>query len=331
MICTRLDAPIVLAHGLFGFRRIGLGRFTLSSYYRGIPEFLRAAGNRVFLSHVPPISGVKERARVLAREIEHAFPGESVHIIGHSMGGLDSRQLLADPTWSRRILSLTTIGTPHLGSSIADLARRRAGRVYRILHMLGVEHRGFHDVSRRAARAVSRSKFKPEGIPCFSIAGLPAVEDICWPLRPFHDILLELEGPNDGLVSAESAHAFGTPLADWPVDHFRQMNWMAPRIGVSSEAAILGLHAKVLANLEAQGFPTSAPLPELDQWVARWDQQRLSDESRGFRLRRIWPVLNAVRAVEQNGHGHVSEHVGRGPATVQEPVDRQQNGDLVRR
>ncbi len=330
MICPRLDAPIVLAHGLFGFRRIGLGRLTLTSYYHGIPDFLRAAGNRVFLSHVPPIAGVKERAKALGLEIELAFPGESVHLIGHSMGGLDARHLLSDPEWSRRILSITTIGTPHLGSSIADLARHKVGRVYRLLRMLGVRHRGFHDVSRRAARAVSRSTFKPEGTPCFSIAGVPAIEDVCWPLRPFHDILLELEGPNDGLVSAESAHAFGTPLPDWPIDHFRQMNWMAPRYGVSSEAAILPLHASVLANLEAQGFASSAPLPGVEAWVERWERRRLSRESRGFRLGRLWPVFNPRGAVEKNGHGHVAEDVGRGPAAVEEPIDREKHGDLVR-
>ena len=33
--------------------------------------------------------------------------------------------------------------------------------------------------------------------------------------------------------------------------------------------------------------------------------------------------------VEQDGHGHVSQDVRGGPAAVEEPVDRQQHGDLV--
>src|SRR4051794_20688124 len=44
---TTLSAPIVLAHGLFGFERLGLGRFTWACYFRGIPEFLQSLGNRV--------------------------------------------------------------------------------------------------------------------------------------------------------------------------------------------------------------------------------------------------------------------------------------------
>ena len=38
MMCPRLHAPIVLAHGLFGFDQIALGRLTLATYFRGIPE-----------------------------------------------------------------------------------------------------------------------------------------------------------------------------------------------------------------------------------------------------------------------------------------------------
>src|SRR5579864_7575531 len=116
---ARLQSPIVLAHGLFGFERIGVGRLTVASYFRGIPQSLRADGNRVFSAQVPPIAGVALRARRLGEQIEAAFPGEAVHLIGHSMGGLDARLLAADPDWSGRVLSLTTIATPHLGTILA--------------------------------------------------------------------------------------------------------------------------------------------------------------------------------------------------------------------
>ena len=45
------------------------------------------------------------------------------HIIAHSMGGLDSRFLIThlQPEEDNRVLSLTTIGSPHRGSPIADL------------------------------------------------------------------------------------------------------------------------------------------------------------------------------------------------------------------
>src|SRR3954466_13630951 len=105
-MCLRLQAPIVLAHGLFGFNQIGLGRLTLAAYFRGIPEWLRAAGNRVLVTKVPPIAGVEARAKRLGDETAPASPEEPVHLIGHSMGGLDARMLLSDPSWSGRVLSL---------------------------------------------------------------------------------------------------------------------------------------------------------------------------------------------------------------------------------
>jgi triacylglycerol lipase len=323
LIRTRLDAPIVLAHGLFGFRRIGLGKFTITAYFRGIPEALRAAGNRVAVTRVPAIAGVKLRAKVLAEQIDLAFPGQPVHLIGHSMGGLDARQLVADPAWAARVLSLSTIGTPHLGSAIADCARLRVGPVYRLLRTLGVEHRGFHDLTRRAARAVNRKGFSPEGVLCYCVAGDPEFDDLFWALRPFYEILDGLEGPNDGLVSVESALAFGQPLPKWPVDHFRQMNWHTTPRGPSSTASILQLFDAVLANLADQGFGSVAPE---------------GDAALPSRKRRPPSVLDALqgrawfgRPVEKNGHGHVAEDVGGGPAAVEEPVDGDQHRDLVGR
>jgi triacylglycerol lipase len=257
-MCVCLPSPIVLAHGLFGFDQLRMGPLRLSAYFRGIPEWLAAQGNRVVVTRVPPISGLDRRARHLGKQIQAAFPGEPVHIIGHSFGGLDARWLLADPAWSGRVLSLTTIGTPHLGSALADFAKLRLGRIYDQLQRLGVDLRGFHDVTRRSARAFHRRTPAPGDVACFSVAGDPSAEDVCWPLRRLHAALTELEGPNDGLVSVESAVAFGTPLTIRPIDHLRQMNWLSPegpaRLGPSPA---LGLYAEVLENLASHGFGVS--------------------------------------------------------------------------
>ncbi len=252
VICPRLDAPIVLAHGLFGFTRIGLGRWTLAVYFRDIPELLRAAGNRVLVSRVHPTAGVARRAWKLKQRIETAFPDESVHIIGHSMGGLDARMLLADPSWRRRVLSLTTIGTPHLGSSLADVSRLRMVKIYRMLERVGLDHNGFFDVTRKISRERHERLPLPDDIPCFSIAGTPSQWDVSRPLKRFHEALLEWEGPNDGLVSVESAEAFGTPLPSWPLDHFHQLNWFNPPVPV------LPLYADLLVRLAALGFGDEA-------------------------------------------------------------------------
>ncbi len=249
----RLDAPIILAHGLFGFSRIGLGPLTLTSYFRGIPDALRAAGNRVLVTRVHPIAGVEFRSRRLGYRISTAFPDEPVHIIGHSLGGLDARGLVADPAWRHRVLSVTTIGTPHLGTFLADFAKLRVGRVYRLLDRMGLDPRGFLDITRLSARRFHRRFNQPDDLPCFSLSGDPPPTEVTWPLRRLHEILSELEGPNDGLVSVRSAEAFGTPLPAWPADHLRQMNWMTPSAN-STCPPIPELYARILNELARLGF-----------------------------------------------------------------------------
>jgi triacylglycerol lipase len=170
------------------------------------------------------------------------------------MGGLDARQLLVDPAWQKRVLSLTTVGTPHLGTSLADFAELRAGRVFRLMAALGVDPQGCRDITRRAARRFHRRLMVPESVPCFSVAGDPASETVCWPLQRTHAALLELEGPNDGLVTVDSALAFGTPLPTWPIDHFRQINWLARGETDSLASPPIELYRSVLAHLASLGF-----------------------------------------------------------------------------
>jgi triacylglycerol lipase len=257
-IFARLEAPIVLAHGLFGFTRIGLGPLTLTSYFRGIPEALKAVGNRVLVTRVQPIAGVEHRARRLGEQIVGAFGDEPVHLIGHSMGGLDARRLLADESWRERILSVTTIGTPHQGSSLADFAKLRVGRVFRLLEGLKIDTQGCLDVTRMAARRFNERFAPPASIPCFSVAGDPLAQNVCWPLRRLYEVLAEIEGPNDGLVSVESANAFGRPLPCWPVDHLRQVNWLVAPVHGTVERPPLELHAEIVEHLASLGFASRA-------------------------------------------------------------------------
>lgn len=261
VLFARLDAPIVLAHGLGGFSRIGVGPVTFTTYFRGIPQALETAGNRVLVTRVPPLAGVETRSGRLGEQIERELGDQPVHLIGHSMGGLDSRRLLADPSWRRRILSLTTIGTPHLGSWLADFAKLRVGRIYRLLERVGVDPRGCLDVTRGEAGRYHDRNPAPTDIPCFSVAGEPTVESVCWPLRRFHSILGELDGPNDGLVSTQSALAFGTPLPIWPADHLRQLNWLMNGWAHYIGPLPLELYAQIIAHLASLGFGRQEPQP----------------------------------------------------------------------
>jgi hypothetical protein len=90
-------------------------------YFRNLPEKFPDA----LFPEVPVAGTVEARAQALAGQIAQRFPSGELHIIAHSMGGLDARFLLsrnlqglANPG---RVISLSTIATPHHGSPVADL------------------------------------------------------------------------------------------------------------------------------------------------------------------------------------------------------------------
>src|SRR5262249_21527275 len=120
MTLPTLKAPIVLVHGLCGYDQIKIGNWLVADYWPGIPALYRSAANRVLTVRLSPTAAVATRAGQLRAAIRAAFPGEAVHLIAHSMGGLDSRYMISRLGMADRVLSLTTIGTPHRGSPFAD-------------------------------------------------------------------------------------------------------------------------------------------------------------------------------------------------------------------
>jgi triacylglycerol lipase len=106
----------VLAHGLGG---------SVDSYDPAIVEALRADGFYVLRDAVPPVESVAVRAASLRTQVDTFIAGsqlDRVHVIAHSMGGLDARYLISTLGYAPKIKSLTTLQTPHRGSPLADIA-----------------------------------------------------------------------------------------------------------------------------------------------------------------------------------------------------------------
>jgi len=108
---TKTRYPIVLAEGLGGI-----------DFFQ-VAEALRAGGATVFLTTVDPGNSSTVRGQELLDQIEDvlAMTGASkVNLIGHSQGGLDARYILG--TKPQVLASVTTVGTPHQGTPVADVA-----------------------------------------------------------------------------------------------------------------------------------------------------------------------------------------------------------------
>jgi triacylglycerol lipase len=107
---------VVLAHGFGG---------TADDWDPAIQAAIEADGHAVLRTSVPPVEGVEERAAALVPQIDPflaATGATQVHVIAHSMGGLDARYAISSLGLAPKVASLTTISTPHAGTPLADLA-----------------------------------------------------------------------------------------------------------------------------------------------------------------------------------------------------------------
>ena len=81
---------VVLVPGLFGFDQLGG-----VDYFNGVAGHLEQTfpGLCVKAAKTDPLGTVATRADTLAQQIGQLFGAENVHLVAHSMGGLDARFL----------------------------------------------------------------------------------------------------------------------------------------------------------------------------------------------------------------------------------------------
>ncbi|KAF8846205.1 alpha/beta-hydrolase [Paxillus ammoniavirescens] len=228
-------APLVFCHGLLGFDSVTIGPAIAPlqvSHWRGIKEILEANGCEVLVTRVPATSSPVDRAKVLEEKISETYPGRAVHLIGHSMGGLDCRYLISHLTNRNfRVLSLTTIATPHHGSSFAShflaLASTHLPAVLALLELLpngGGDGKAFECLTREAMKEFNKNTPDIEGVRYFSW-GAEYDPGLIDPWKYPHSIISAQEGPNDGLVSVQSAR-WGTDLGTLRnVNHLDLVGW----------------------------------------------------------------------------------------------------------
>jgi triacylglycerol lipase len=124
------NTPIIaLLPGLFAFDRLLFWRM-----FSGVKQRLERNGCLVIQVKTDPVASIRDRSIGIANQIDsfisetlpHYWSCEenrkSIHLIGHSMGGLDAR-FLASPgglNWGDRVVTVTTLATPHRGSPAAD-------------------------------------------------------------------------------------------------------------------------------------------------------------------------------------------------------------------
>jgi triacylglycerol lipase len=238
--------PVVLVHGLFGFDQVGVPGVKVH-YFRGIVDHLTSLGCHAHAVRLARAASVPERAKMLVAQID-ALGHERIDIIAHSLGGLDARYAVAKLGLASRVRSLVTIGTPHRGSPLADLATDgplALGR--KAIAALGVPLSAVDWLTTSALEQFNQDVADVAGVRYACVVGgirAPSTP-VSLAIAPAHAYLRRVAGPNDGLVPMASQY-WGETLAEIEADHFEQIGWRMPMRG-SFDA--LAMYAFVVARL----------------------------------------------------------------------------------
>jgi triacylglycerol lipase len=148
---------------------------------------------------------------------------------------------------------LTTLGTPHRGTSFADWGVSRFARILRpILTGIGLPVQGFYDLTQANCKSFNEKVLDVLNVRYFSIGGRHDGHFLHpeWYL-PYR-IVSQQEGDNDGIVSVTSA-TYGESFDLWEGDHISLVNWLSPmhrlRYGKRDPASRYGAILGRLADL----------------------------------------------------------------------------------
>ena len=207
--------PIVLVHGA-GFRDSNVG----INYWGRIPQTLKDKGAKLYYGGTDGWCSIEQGAKDLKAAVNKVLKqtgSAKVNIVAHSKGGLEARYMISSLGMADKVASLTTISTPHRGSKTMDsllespdVLVKGVGAAGSLVRFVWGDRRpdfyaGVTSLRTEDVKAFNKKNPDKAGVYYQSFAGeLPV---------PANDIILALtasmiandEGPNDGMVSVESA------------------------------------------------------------------------------------------------------------------------------
>jgi pimeloyl-ACP methyl ester carboxylesterase len=201
---------------------------TANDYFAEYRDFFAGQGCEVGTAEFPPDGTIEERGLILRDQLDR-FRGKNggvaIDIVAHSQGGLDARYALRSLKLAG-VRTLTTIGTPHMGTPLADWVvrtREQETWVYWALRLVGR-----YDL--QALRFAG--EFQPSFIERVSdrlsaVAGVryASARGVCKRDCRWYFGLLDWWvgiGQGDGVSPGESQR-FGQDLGTYDLDHLSQV------------------------------------------------------------------------------------------------------------
>src|SRR5689334_19387592 len=257
--------PIVLAHGIARFDiliEILRTRFEVPEtefedrfqYFKLIKTHLESHGFQVFHPNEDFAGPVDLRADQLRSRVNEALASTGapkVNIIAHSMGGLDARHMIVDKGMADKVGNLVTIGTPHLGTILADHVIDHGGFFLKQLLRPIVNLDGFDDLRITACDEFNRRAEHQEATNDVNYHTFAAAEELAMvflPLAQSWIFIRDHAGRNDGLVPVTSQAWKRELIANdgsrkpieqrefpLPADHLNEVGWWDPGEAVNPQ------------------------------------------------------------------------------------------------
>lgn len=206
--------PIVLVHG-HGWRDD-----KSVSYWGRIPTRLEKNGAKLYYGHGDSYAKIRTNARILKGRVKRALRetgAKKVNLLAHSKGGMECRYMISRLGMAPYVASLTTISTTHHGSRTVDIGLKFPRAIFKAVGVLvdiywgiiGDRHPDFYnstvEMSREWCTSFNEQILDDPEVYYQSYAACMKYP-ISDPFFFWNNIVVWLfDGPNDGLVSVESA------------------------------------------------------------------------------------------------------------------------------
>ena len=268
--------PILFLHGMAGTD----SWLSVVDYWWQVPEHLEPLGYPVLTPAVDPFQTPEVRAVQWSNHLDELYASgraRRVHLFGHSQGGLDARWLTTHLDPDRRVVSVTTMATPHFGSQtvdvlsgllesslIADDILEAMADIYASWVGLTSDQELLEQLEAMTTAGAARFNAKTPDRPDVSYASWAGItcnpidlicsfardgETVFAPLITSHLTLQLLEGDNDGLVSEASAK-WGTYMGSVNADHLDEVGHLVGIPDAFDHLAFYASEAARLAELE---------------------------------------------------------------------------------
>lgn len=205
--------PILLVHGV-GFRD-----WRYFNYWGRIPKELKRNGATIYYGNQEACGTIAFNSETIKQRILDIVSEtgcEKVNIIAHSKGGLDARYAISKLGIAQHVASLTTMGTPHYGSGLADEALKLPDKMLRMI--TGFLDRRFKQMGDKNSDVYTAvNQFTSEYAKKFNLE-VTDVADVYYQsyaavmrgmfsfgILAIPYLLMKKYGENDGLVTIESS------------------------------------------------------------------------------------------------------------------------------